>query len=264
MVNCYRVGDCTVGNDMFVVRTYSLAPWNTDIDRLLSHLGGQVELMSRHSEEDDFRAVYQYRGVQSAKIEGVFAAHRRPAVTMMTSADLAVALDFYSRPPLGDAGVPQRTASGDRMYFAKYRNDVAAREEIGRIAAAFVAGHPLLAKSDAVVAMPGQESGGAQPLSIALEMAHAIRDQGGLSLANLARAADVPSRRENRYASHEGSMAADDVTNRVVIVVDDAVRDGGTIEEAYRALKAAGAWRVFVLAAAKDWTGTRRFRREDD
>ena len=210
---------------------------------------------------------YQIHGVLPRKIRSLLELHQSPAVTVCVSGcDVCVCLDFYSTPPVNEESTTYpKTIIGERIQRAKYwsgRPDrERARSELMKSATAYVAAHPVLSTATAVAPMPGSELGSPAADSLPSVVATAIGSRLGVGFADLRRSRkpDAPQKgiSEAKAAdeNQRDTMAASGLVDRVLIV-DDTLRYGSTAREACRALRTAGATRVFMLSLAKDLKGT--------
>lgn len=151
------------------------------------------------------------------------------------------------------------------MNAAKYGGDQEALEALITDAASLAANHPLFRRAKAVMAVPGHLAGPGPvdglPRRIAQRVARRLQtDDLSDRLQRVRPVSEAKARGEMPQA---GTMEVFTGLRGEVLLVDDALGQGHTLAEACRAARQAGAERVYSLVLAKDWTGTRGFRKED-
>jgi hypothetical protein len=174
--------------------------------------------------------------------------------------DLVHALDwYYDPPPTGTSGWSKR-AAGRLVSGCKYDKgsdpssiDVCGRMLAGGLAA-MIDRHPLLSAVTAVAAVPGHDS---KVTSTSRRLARTLAQHHlGLPLVS------VHTRTNIRQASKDSTEAqlfdlrddfyiAESLVGHTVLVVDDVVRTGGTMDSLGWALRRAGAAAIFGVAGAK-------------
>ena len=158
-------------------------------------------------------------------------------------------------------GKLKRSSLGDLVVRAKYDNNKADREMIGEALAEFLRAHPRYARADVIACMPGHAVGSKPSLpsrllgqlSAALSLAtvgivrtSTRREQKEITDPD--RAAGV----KKRITNQRGSMRVDrDLARQSAIVVDDLYGSGASMQEAGRALRAAGAREVLGVCVTK-------------
>lgn len=178
--------------------------------------------------------------------------------------DDGFALDFHTvgSELLGydDAGHPvfdtRRTELGEALYRLKYRGDRAIVPVIADVAAAFVRGwgQPL---DVALPTVPSRD----RPRQPLFEIADALGSRLGLPVdkTSLRRARPTPELKnvygyDERLAALEGAhvLEGDALRSRRILLVDDLVRSGATLNAVTRHLKTqGGAAAVFALALTR-------------
>lgn len=177
------------------------------------------------------------------------------------SLSLSLALDRYNIPPNADAGRDDWTYSdtGEVLNEAKYRYKESAERLLGAKLVKLVAGHPVLSRVDAVCAIPASNADRESRPDPAKNWVAAISDDLLIDATTITRTREVKSQKdiENDVAAlaanQEQSMEAvpGEVAGRRVLIIDDMYGSGGTMQEANRALREAGAADVFSLVVAK-------------
>lgn len=183
-----------------------------------------------------------------------------PYITVADRLDESHCLDFHQLP----TEIPQEfryTPIGHLVFRAKYRGDQTALASIAEKLTEFVKRHPRYDRAKFVTCVPRSSSRGwvdvAEPL--ARQLASALPKQRVI----LQRAQDVGSQKEvseetERYLRQEGTMLSRDALDgQSVVVIDDMYGSGGSMQEAARVLRQAGAGEVLGLAATKTLKYTR-------
>lgn len=171
--------------------------------------------------------------------------------------DLAPAVDeCYA---LGPYTVKRKSASrpvnaryGAALHKAKYRSDPEAIHAIGSELVDFAQSHPRLRLCTTVTAPPTSRPRDNLPMRWATTVADVIRAE------SLAVDWKTPpsGAQKNREGTVRGNMIAPGPIQGDVLVIDDALGYGETLKEAGRALKQAGASKVYALCVAKDMRRT--------
>ncbi|MCK4242493.1 MAG: hypothetical protein KAX23_02970 [Dehalococcoidia bacterium] len=151
-----------------------------------------------------------------------------------------------------------RTRVGDLIYRAKYAKDEEAWLNLCAELEAFIARHPRLRSARAIVAAPKAD---ASTPDLAGRWAEDIAVNRGWRLVRADKVRPTGPQKEMDEEETEEDVAAR-VANSVevenlrrgadVLIVDDTVRSGGTMKEIARALRVAGAAKVFGISVAKD------------
>ena len=142
----------------------------------------------------------------------------------------------------------------DLVYCLKYENLRASSPELGRL----MAGHlrPQTSTAELLVPVPlhsrrERERGYNQSALLARE----LRKRTGVPVADraLRRTKDTPPQvsiagHEDRRRNIDGAFECDAVEGRRVLLIDDVVTTGSTMDACAKALKEAGATRVWALA----------------
>lgn len=155
----------------------------------------------------------------------------------------------------------RRSALGQLVNRAKYRTEKASRERIGEAVTDFIRSHPRYARSDAVASVPAHRRGSASGLSGRL--VRQVADALQLRRVEISRFQSKTPQKDivdddrrlgvkKRLTNQKNSMLVDDdIDGLTITVVDDLYGSGGTIQEAARALKEAGAQEVLSLCITK-------------
>ena len=257
-----------MGTVSFTIRTRSILPHQSNLEAVLNAISpGSGFRFAYGPRPNEMTATVPPRWAQD--VARLLLLHQWPRVTAITAADLTLALDFYSLPPDRPGGDPgdgfQRTSTGERMNAAKYGGDQEALEALITDAASLAANHPLFRRAKAVMAVPGHLAGPGPvdglPRRIAQRVARRLQtDDLSDRLQRVRPVSEAKARGEMPQA---GTMEVFTGLRGEVLLVDDALGQGHTLAEACRAARQAGAERVYSLVLAKDWTGTRGFRKED-
>ena len=148
----------------------------------------------------------------------------------------------------------ERTALGEMVYRAKYRQDQSAVASIAETVAAFV--RELGIQVDVVVPIPPSKQRLRQPL---IEMARAVSQQLGIPLdaASLQKNKGTPRMKDvgdygERVALLKDAMeATSDVSGKAVLLLDDLYQSGASMRVAAEAIQEAGAASVYCIALTR-------------
>jgi len=249
------------------INTYSMAAPQTNILDLLRQVAPSAALVGPN--RNLFETAYLYRVAPNELPAAValLQSHVSPVVSvMLAECELALCLDFYQHPDEEQGGW-SKTAVGALVHATKYGGQGRlAGPQLAEQVINFVKAHPVLSKVDAVAAVPSSQSIGAAERGLAYGVAKYLADALGVSLVALSRSARTEHPQKNvrdgdPEANQAGTMEASlQVAQRRVLIIDDLMRHGSTVREAARALRAAGADRVYSLTLAKEHTGTRGYR----
>ena len=141
---------------------------------------------------------------------------------------------------------------GDLLSKAKYR---ARREEERTIVediVDFAERHPVLCSVKAVTAPPRSDS---SRENAPLAWAGAVADLLGASVRQTHWLVQPSGAQKNREGKVRGNIETDGSVSGDVLAIDDALESGGTMRELGRALRDAGARRVYGLCVAKTMEG---------
>lgn len=274
MVDCYRVDDFEVKTETVngavdvAVKTRTLGARKTNIRKVLGMLAERVEppfwLGLRWP---DHGARYNLVGAKRQEVERLFEAQRAPVVTSITDADLSVSLDFYSEPSVGGESLAP-TSMGDLIKRAKYDNSNAAQHQAVKAGVDFVGRHPLLEHAQSVAVVPSSMLGPAPSDSLAMELGAAVAVAFGMHRVALERVAEPKVKQKNlpdgadradRKANQHNTMVVQEAGDGRVLVIDDVMGYGDSMNEAVRALRLAGFGEVLTLCLAKNLSGTTRY-----
>lgn len=141
---------------------------------------------------------------------------------------------------------------GDLLSKAKYRSDPEAIRAIGSELADFAQSHPRLRLCATVTAPPTSQTRDNLPRRWATTVADMIWAK------SLAVDWKTPpsGAQKNREGTVRGNMIAPGPIQGDVLVIDDALEYGETLREAGRALREAGANKVYALCVTKNMYGT--------
>lgn len=154
-----------------------------------------------------------------------------------------------------------RSPIGRLVNEAKYRTKRAPRERIGEAVIEFIQAHPRYARASMIASVPSHGQGKVAGLSGRL--VQQVAESLLLTPIGIARQQekapqkDIPDEDRQvgvrkRLANQRGSMHVnDDLRDEAVVVLDDLYGSGATMQEAARALKAAGATEVLGLCITK-------------
>ena len=147
---------------------------------------------------------------------------------------------------------------GDAVHKAKYQNDTNAIRAISQELLDFVQRHHRLRSVSAIAAPPKSDPSAPNlPFSWAKTISGAL----GVSLVPLRKHRETGPQKELTDDDDEHDVAArvsnsvtveDSLDGANILVIDDTLRSGGTLREIGRALRLAGAQRVYGLCVAKD------------
>ena len=267
MVDCYRVSDFKVESGdsglRVAVQTTTLGPRETNIHAVLSTAGTiVVELLSPVAPWSERGEVFTLTGASVADVQELLRAHTAPTVTVMTEADLSVCLGFYSDPPT-ETHSRKQTPTGELLNRAKYKDSKSAADRLIRSAVAYVRKHPVLRRAERVVALPSSTAAGpARRNTLPRKLVSALEETFGMQDAQLERVTPRDTKQKNlpdgadRTAHQRGTMAVREPGPGSVLIVDDVMGYGDSMNEAVRAVREAGFEKVFSLCLAKNLTGT--------
>lgn len=156
-----------------------------------------------------------------------------------------------------------RSELGELLYQLKYANQSQAAEKIAATMAGFFSDKPVaLSRIDLVVPVPASTTRAVQPVTaIASKLAKLLRKRFSENAIlktketpTLKNIADLEQRREVLDGAFEGDKAQ--LNGKGVLLVDDLYRSGSTANAVTLALIAAGASRVYFLAATRTRSNT--------
>ncbi len=157
----------------------------------------------------------------------------------------------------------KRSELGELVYQLKYKGKSQAAEQIAAAMAEFFSDKPILVSHiDLVVPMPASTVRAVQPVnSIASKLAKRLKKpfsedavRKTKKTPTLKSLTDLEQRREALDGAFEADKAQ--VNGKGVLLVDDLYRSGATANAVALALIAAGASRVYFLAATRTRSNT--------
>lgn len=180
---------------------------------------------------------------------------RRRIVIGLDQIDQCYALGPYS--VLVDAGAWGHAKFGEAVHRAKYAKDRSARVMLSRELANFAKSHPGMRSVVAVAAPPKFDP---EEPNLPLVWARAVAESLDASIASARKTRPTGPQKDLEGLEDELEVAArvrdsvqvDGMIWGDALVIDDTVRSGGMVREMGRALKAAGADKVYALCVAKD------------
>lgn len=177
---------------------------------------------------------------------------RRIVIDLTPSIDECYALGPYTLVGRDDLVYARYGSATNR---AKYWNDQDAVVAISKELGEFAEHHPRLKAVGAVCAPPRSTS--AAP-NIPLKWAHDIAAVLGARVLEVDWVGQPTGNRKNNEANVSNAMTASGRVGGGVLVIDDTLGHGNTMKEMGRALRQAGAQRVYGLCVAKDMRGIAR------
>jgi len=183
----------------------------------------------------------------------------RSCLTIDTSLDECHALSPRSLPPTEDGSEWKRTKMGELVYRAKYRGNSTLASVIAVHIAKFIVAHPRYRRAEFVVAAP--RSLASSTFDLPAEMVRRIATTLGKSVAVAEKTRRTHPQKElwkqgdieRLKANVKGSMVIrTSLVGGSVILVDETMGSGATLEELGRACRVAGAVEVLGIAAAKN------------
>lgn len=141
---------------------------------------------------------------------------------------------------------------GAALYKAKYENDLRAIRDLGSELADFAQRHPRLRLCTTVTAPPTSQG----KINLPLQWARSVAET--LWAESLAVDWKTPpsGAQKNREGTVRGNMIAPGPIQGDVLVIDDTLESGETLQEVGRALKQAKASKVYALCVTKNMYGT--------
>ena len=156
-----------------------------------------------------------------------------------------------------------RSELGELVYQLKYKNQSQAADEIAAIMAEFLSNKPkAMSRTDLVVPVPASTTRSVQPVTriakmLARELDRSFSEdaiQKTKHTPTLKNITDLEERREALDDAFEGDQTQLD--GKGILLVDDLYRSGSTANAVTLALIAAGASRVYFLAATRTRSNT--------
>lgn len=155
-----------------------------------------------------------------------------------------------------------RSPLGELMYQLKYCGQSKAANEIAAVMAAFLSKMPVVSRIDLIIPMPASTQRSVQPVDlIATALATSLKKT--YANAAVSKTRQTPTLKnvydpEQRRELLDGAFEADKklIDGKGVLLVDDLYRSGSTANAVTLALIAAGASRVYFLAATRTRSNT--------
>lgn len=181
-------------------------------------------------------------------------------LTIEDSLDESHALAYHKDQDEATGGL-KPSSLGKLVRTAKYDRLRRPRERIGEALVDFIRIHPRYARADAIACVPAHEASRTAGLAGRLvnQMAETL-EQTQIQIARIVTRSpqkeitdeDRQAGVRKRLANQRRSMRVDDQMDGLsIIVIDDLYGSGGTMQEAARALREAGATEVLGLAVTK-------------
>lgn len=181
-------------------------------------------------------------------------------LTIEDSLDESHALGYHQE--TDDAtGRLAKTTLGKLVNRAKYDTLRKPREVIGNAVADFVTRHPRYGRATSVACVPPHKPG--RTSSLPNRLVRQVSETLGLNRVTIQRVHDTAEQKEirdedrqagvrKRISNQRRTMSVDtNLEGESVIVIDDLYGSGGSMQEAARALRDAGAGEVMGLAITK-------------
>jgi predicted amidophosphoribosyltransferase len=140
------------------------------------------------------------------------------------------------------------------VNMAKYYGHHEAFDDLVQALAHVITEHPMYAGADFIVAAPGHKG---STKSFGERLAEAVAEKTGKPVVRPATAsAERPAAKEREQGAAARSLEGEfsfgaDVAGRVLVIVDDVCRSGGTMTAIATAARAAGAVSVLGLVGAQ-------------
>jgi len=182
-----------------------------------------------------------------ALLEEVVTLANKPAL------DIALALDFYKAPdPDVDPMNWPNTECGQLVYRGKYCDDDSALAPLAEKLAEAVLRHPLLAGADYIVSVPGHTT---TKVSFGVRLARKVAEMLGIPFletsCSLAERPEAKERSETTAELAKVMGLPSDVDGKVVLIVDDVYRSGGSMCAVAAVARQRGARAVAGIAGAR-------------
>ncbi|MFI5712928.1 hypothetical protein [Kribbella sp. NPDC051620] len=174
--------------------------------------------------------------------------------------DHALVLDWYKIPPPDNSDRWPNTPAGELVYRAKYYKDSSAvaraqaRRELVDKMVSVIQRHPLLSGASAIVTVPGHNADGQ---SFGEQLAKVI-SQRTLQPFALTTCPSGPRSQRKEVQNPDDPppvFAVPYLLEGSVVIVDDVIRSGKSIQGVAIAARKAGAARVFAFGAVKTMRG---------
>jgi hypothetical protein len=167
--------------------------------------------------------------------------------------DHCLALDLYKTPdPTTDSSRWPNTAAGSLVNRSKYWDPpgcVTAFQKLRTQMSRVVRDHPLLAKADSVLSIPGRRSGVA---GHGERLARAVAEDVGKPFHPTSPLYDVREPAKQGFELRPEHVAVSgDLFFEDVLIIDDVFRSGSSMGAVARSASEAGALRIYGLVAAK-------------
>lgn len=172
----------------------------------------------------------------------------------MPGLDFSIALDWYKIPdPDRDPNTWDNTPTGDLVYKGKYYSAgsarARARTELIEKMAWIIRSHPLYRDSSCIVTVPGHLADGQ---SFGEKLSEAVANAANKPVVITdCPSGPRPSSKGNPGSSANAEFEIPQTLSGDVIVMDDVCRSGTSMRKVALAARAAGARRVFGLAAVR-------------
>lgn len=182
------------------------------------------------------------------------------SLTIEDSLDESHALGYHQEIDQA-TGRLARTTLGRLVNRAKYETLKRPREAIGDAVADYVTRHPRYGRATCLTCVPPHESG--RTGSLPNRLVRQVSETLGLTRVRIERLHNTAEQKEirdedrqagvrKRIANQRRTMRVDaNLEGESVIVIDDLYGSGGSMQEAARALRVAGAGEVLGLAITK-------------
>ncbi len=162
------------------------------------------------------------------------------------------ALDFHSR---FDGAEWSRGSVGELAYRLKYQSDPSAVQPLVDHILELIAQHPELAEVDGIVPMPPSTERPFDPVkAVAEELGARLGKKVASILVRVRQTApqkEMHSLAQKRANVEDAFAVRAKIKDRKILLVDDLYDSGMTLEEAFRALRQAGAIRICVLTLTR-------------
>jgi hypothetical protein len=217
------------------------------------------ELPLRERDRAEWSHRIEFDGDLPAEVESALELLKRVvSIPVREPLDIALTLDFYKAPdPDIDPMKWPNTPAGELVHKSKYHQSAVARTALAAELARVVDEHPLYKLADYVLPVPGHD---ARELSCGVDLARRVASAAEIPLIKVATARAQRPQAKEQVKGEQNDLSdefsiADDLTDKVVLIIDDVYRSGQSMHAVATVAKSVGARRVLGLSGARTLKG---------